>query len=289
MPINPLVVDLSHYDKVTDLQAARRFGIAGVIAKATQGVSVTDGTYAAIRAKAKAAGMLWGAYHFLEHGNLDQQIKHFLDVARPDDQTLLALDHEPYGAKTPHLDEAQYFLETVRAKVGRKPIIYSGNLIKEQLGGRVDRFFGSHRLWLAQYGSKAVTQRSWSALWLHQYTGDGLGPTPHNVPGITIPGGKGIDINSYDGDEAKLRAEWVTDAPGHVSTIDVPAHGVLWLQQSLNKIGGIAALKEDGDIGPRTIAAIRQFQRGAGLKVDGIAGPLTTATIELKLAQTTTA
>lgn len=282
MSINPVVVDLSHWDKVTDLQAARRFGILGVIAKATQGTSVTDGTYAAIRAKAKAAGQVFGAYHFFEHGNVDQQIKHFLDVARPDDQTLLALDHEPYGAKTPKLDEARYFLETVAAKIGRKPILYSGNLIKEQLGSTVDLFFGGHRLWLAQYGSRPVTQRSWANPWIWQFTGDGNGPAPHNVPGISIDGG-GIDINSFDGDEAKLRAEWISDGPAAVPTTEQPHHGVLWVQQSLNKLGVHPPLVADGDIGPLTIAAVRTFQKSAGLKVDGVAGPLTLAAIEVAL------
>jgi GH25 family lysozyme M1 (1,4-beta-N-acetylmuramidase) len=287
--VNPLVVDVSHYDKITDLQAARRFGIAGIIAKATQGTSFVDGTYPAIRRKAAAAGMLFGAYHFLERGHVEEQVAHFLAVAKPDDETLLALDHEPYGAKTPTLEDARHFCELIAAKVGRKPVIYSGNLIKEQLAGHVDNFFSGHRLWLAQYGSKPVTQRSWAAPWLHQYTGDGVGPEPHNIPGISIPGGRGIDINSFDGDEVKLRVEWLSDPALPISTIDQPAHGVLWLQQSLNALGASPRVKEDGDIGPKTIAAVREFQRKAGLKVDGVAGPLTTASIEARLLKTSTA
>lgn len=288
MTINPMVVDVSHYDVVTDLPAARAFGIVGIIAKASQGTSMTDSTYAATRRKAAAAGMLFGGYHFLERGRVAEQVAHFLAVAKPDDETLLALDHEPYGAKTPTLEEARQFCAAIAGKVGRKPIIYSGNLIKEQLAGHVDNFFSAHRLWLAQYGSKPVTQRSWAQPWLHQYTGDGSGPAPHNVPGIAIPGGRGIDINSFDGDAAKLRAEWMSDADDAVSTIDQPAHGVLWLQQSLNALGIEPRLVEDGDIGPKTIAGVREYQRTAGLKVDGVAGPLTTKSIETRLSKTPT-
>jgi uncharacterized protein (TIGR02594 family) len=37
--------------------------------------------------------------------------------------------------------------------------------------------------------------------------------------------------------------------------------------------------REDGDAGPRTIAALQAFQRSAGLVPDGIAGPLTEAAL----------
>jgi len=48
----------------------------------------------------------------------------------------------------------------VADKLGRKPVLYSGHLIKEKLGNKTDAFFGSHRLWLAQYGPDPVVQKS---------------------------------------------------------------------------------------------------------------------------------
>jgi hypothetical protein len=60
-------------------------------------------------------------------------------------------------------------------------------------------------LWLAQYGPRPVTPRNWPSAWLWQFTGDGLGPKPHSLPGIV---GFGIDINSYEGDAMKLAADW---------------------------------------------------------------------------------
>jgi hypothetical protein len=50
-----------------------------------------------------------------------------------------------------------------------------------------------------------VTPRNWPSAWLWQFTGDGLGPKPHSIPGIVD---SGIDINSYEGDAVKLAAEW---------------------------------------------------------------------------------
>jgi GH25 family lysozyme M1 (1,4-beta-N-acetylmuramidase) len=63
-PMPPLnaVIDISHYNRDPVFTAARQ-GV-GVIHKATQGADGVDPTYAANRAQAQAAGLMWGAYHF---------------------------------------------------------------------------------------------------------------------------------------------------------------------------------------------------------------------------------
>jgi len=63
---NPLnaIVDISHHNGNIDLQLAKADGIIGVIHKATQGTTGVDPMYQTNRAKAAAAGLLWGAYHF---------------------------------------------------------------------------------------------------------------------------------------------------------------------------------------------------------------------------------
>jgi len=200
--INPLVVDLSHYDDVADFDAVKAAGIAGIIHKATEGVSFADKLYANRRGPALDAGLLWGAYHFLRPGPIAAQVDFFLKVAAPDDTTLLALDHEDQRVA---LIDAKEFPLRVEDAVGRKPVLYSGSVIKEQLGSRIDGYLAAHRLWLAQYGPRPVTPRNWPIPWLWQFTGDGLGPKPHSVPGIV---GSGIDINSYEGDAVQLAAEW---------------------------------------------------------------------------------
>jgi GH25 family lysozyme M1 (1,4-beta-N-acetylmuramidase) len=169
---------------VQDFARAKAFGILGVIHKASEGTGFTDKLYEARRKLATGLGMKWGAYHFF-HGNEPvAEADHFLNVAEPDADTLVALDWED----VPHLgapgaEKARAFLERIEDGLGRKAVIYSGNVAKEEIQG-VDAYFGAHRLWLCQYGPAWRVQPSWQRPWLWQNNGDDYGPGPHSIPGI---------------------------------------------------------------------------------------------------------
>jgi lysozyme len=207
MKIVPKVVDIYHGDRVTDFKSAYTFGIRGVIHKATEGAAIVDPAYAQRRKMAAAAGLLWGAYHFIRPANIKHQAMRFMDEARPDAQTLMALDHEDLDVS---LGAARQFIETAESELGRKLVLYSGFLIKEQIvKATADdiAFFAGRRLWLCQYtapGEPPSWPKSWSKPWLWQYTGDGAGPTPHAVPGLQDK----MDINAFDGGDDELAEEW---------------------------------------------------------------------------------
>ncbi|HVT27649.1 MAG TPA: glycoside hydrolase family 25 protein [Lacipirellulaceae bacterium] len=210
----PLVLDLSHHDEVEDWGKVYASGIRGVIHKATQGGSFVDGDYAKRKAAAKAAGLLFGAYHFADASDVTKQVEHFLSVAGTEPDTLLALDYEPNRTNTMSLAQAKQFLQLVYDKTGQRPIIYSGNLLKEQLK-KADPFFSSHRLWLAQYGPKARLPNGFSSYWLWQYSGDGVNGSGI-IPGIKT---KGVDCNVFGGSD--LAAEWC-HVPAKPAPIPVP-------------------------------------------------------------------
>lgn len=217
--INPLVVDLSHWDPAHDYAAVKRDGIVGVIYKATEGAGYTDSTYVGQQHAAKAAGLKWGAYHFATADSVQSQINNFMRYACPDPDELFCLDWEDYGDNTMSLDAVKEWIVAVEGALGRpgQCVIYSGNTAKEALGDRVDPFLGARRLWLCQYGSTPKWQRSWDTYWLWQYTDGQVGPTPHSINGIG-----NCDINSYDFESERLIAEWATGAAGPADVTPPP-------------------------------------------------------------------
>jgi GH25 family lysozyme M1 (1,4-beta-N-acetylmuramidase) len=208
--INLRVVDLYHGDRVSSFRKAADFGIWGVIHKATTGATGKDGKYHSRRKPALAAGMLWGAYHWGTDAHVGKQVDNFLKTSQPDDQTLVALDYEVTAGAQMSLDQAREFMTLVAQRLGRKPILYSGHLIKEELGNMTDAFFGSHRLWLAQYSPNPKVQKSWKTYWLWQYADKRTGLEPNEVPGIPGDSKGNLDCDSYSGSRDRLKAEWAS-------------------------------------------------------------------------------
>jgi lysozyme len=91
----PLVVDIYHGDGVVSFDQAFGAGLRGVIHKATTGASGRDDAYTARRGLATRAGLLWGAFHWGTAAPAGDQVDNFLSWAKPDKDTLLALDYEP--------------------------------------------------------------------------------------------------------------------------------------------------------------------------------------------------
>ena len=207
VPLNA-VVDLSHHNIDPDFALARDTdGIAGIIHKATQGLSYTDPTFANRRAKALDADLLWGAYHFGTGSDGVQQAERFLLAVQPTDETLLALDFEanPQGPSMT-LEEARAFVTHVHDATGRWPGLYSGHYLKQLLGTATDPVLANCWFWLSQYGPTAVVPANWPTWTMWQYTDGGAGPEPHSVAGI----GR-CDRDTFNGSAASLRRLWLAD------------------------------------------------------------------------------
>jgi lysozyme len=210
MKFNPVIADISYHDTVKDWGAIVKFGILGVINKATDGPRSVDPTYTTRRQLCAQHGLLYGAYHVLRHGDPSTQADHFLRVVQPDDKVLLALDYD--DPKVP-LAAAKQWLQYVFEKTGRRPVLYSGSLIKQQLGQTHDPFLAHHRLWLSHYNATPRWPPNWANPWIIQFTDDGIGPGPHNVPGI-VTNRKGIGISHYPGSADQLTTEWALGLEG---------------------------------------------------------------------------
>ncbi len=224
--IQPRVLDLSHHNTVTDLNATSQGGVWGVIHKATQGVGFRDSKYPARRAMANDAGLLWGAYHFGDNGDVLTQVSSFLAYAQPDSNTLLCLDYEdhPNGpSKTMQPSQMVQFLRAVESRTGRKATLYSGNRIKETIASlsAADRaYVTSHKLWLCEYGPQPKLPKGYTRSFLWQFTDGHDGPEPHGFPGIQ----DGADLSAYNGTRDQLTAEWGA-APAAIACGPIPVRG----------------------------------------------------------------
>jgi GH25 family lysozyme M1 (1,4-beta-N-acetylmuramidase) len=198
------VVDLSHYNGDVDLEVAKQDGILAVIHKATQGFVFADPLYAVNRAKARAAGLFWGAYHFGTGGDGVAQAEHFLQTAKGEARDLLVLDLE-YDTQGPSmtLEEARAFVRHLHFATGRWPGLHAGYYLKELIGAQADPVLGQCWFWLAQYGPTAVVPPAWQTWTLWQYTDGAVGPEPHQVQGI----GR-CDRDRFHGDAGALRTFW---------------------------------------------------------------------------------
>ena len=163
-----------------------------------------DPLYEANRSKARAAGLLWGAYHFGTGGDGIVQAEHFLATAQCEAQDLLVLDleHDLQGPSMT-LEEARAFVTHLRQVTSRWPGLYAGHYLKELLGTHSDPILGQCWFWLAQYGPTAVVPPAWRTWTLWQYTDGAVGPEPHQVDGI----GR-CDRDRFHGDETALRRFW---------------------------------------------------------------------------------
>lgn len=195
--LNKAVIDLSHWDTVTDLGAAKRDGVVGVIHKATESIDYHDPTYDNHHSAALAAGLLWGAYHFLRPGNMLVQARYFVEYTGIHTDMIYAADHEDSAVS---INDLKIFLKEVERLTSKIPILYSGHVIKEQIHDP-DPDLSHYPLWLAQYtsGTPSWPQQTWPQWWLWQYTETG------RVAGIS----GNCDINKYDGTADQLRIDWL--------------------------------------------------------------------------------
>ena len=203
-----VVVDLSHHNTVSDFNTIKSAGIAGILHKATQGLSYTDPTYKSRKDQALAAGLMWGAYHFGTADDGTSQANYFLSVVNPGPNDLLVLDFEqnysngqPVASMT--IAQAEQFVTRVQSVTGRYPGFYSGSYIKQLLGSGTNATLQNCWFWLAQYGSNAVVPANWPTWTMWQYTDGSAGPDPHSVAGVG-----NCDRDQFNGPIENLRKLW---------------------------------------------------------------------------------
>lgn len=198
------VIDISHHEEPIDLIKVAASGIVAIIAKATEGTSWIDRAYANFKRAAIPHEFLWGSYHFGTGADVKAQVNHYLATTKPNEQELACLDFEknPTGTSM-SLKQAREFVRLAQERLGRFPVLYGGEWLKEQLNGTADDLLSQCPLWISQYGPKPVLPPGWTKYALWQYTDGETGPEPRKVDGIGP-----CDRSQYGGSIAQLRKVW---------------------------------------------------------------------------------
>ena len=167
------VIDLSHHNTVNSGESVWNTGIIGVIHKATEGSDYVDPTLFNRAKRALELGFCWSTYHFLRPGSMEQQMKFYISTIDPKIGERVCLDHEDSGVSISDLESAVRWILQLRSDL--QITIYSGHLIKEQLGDGKNQFLATETsLWIAQYSDKPDWPKgTWPNYSLWQWTDQG--------------------------------------------------------------------------------------------------------------------
>lgn len=204
----PVCIDISHHQGYPDFDEVRAAGVLGMIHKVSEGTSFIDSARAENCANAKKAGIAVATYHWLSPGsNPSQQMEFYLSLLDPVRGERVVIDYEQDGCTLTQLHDAVGALLDYGQDL--QITVYSGHLLKEQLGDDCDDFLREHTdLWLAEYQSDSTLDDiSWPSAtydeWkLHQYSETG------EVPGIND---SYVDLDRYNG-EAVQFLKWINPA-----------------------------------------------------------------------------
>jgi GH25 family lysozyme M1 (1,4-beta-N-acetylmuramidase) len=201
-----LVIDPFYGNSIDWEKLATEKRVVAVIHKATIGTTKLDPGYTKRKEEALKRGYLWGSYHWGVAGNPEKQADFYIDTVKPGADELMALDLEDAQSKTlMNVDEAIIFVERVKARTGRYPVLYtnhsSAKLISTQYR---DSVFGKMPLWYARFKAKVTDFPAgvWPSYTLWQFSSELLAQLP--VPG-TRPD---MDINVFNGTAEQLKAAW---------------------------------------------------------------------------------
>jgi lysozyme len=213
-------LDISHYQDVHSFNDVRATGVVGIIQKATEGTSYYDPTYADRMSKALDAGLKWSAYHFLRHGSVANQMDWFCAKSKFPKGSRACIDYEQQDVT---LDDLQQAIdELIENDPSLQIAIYSGHLLKEQVGAKKYPWLEPHSLWLAQYttGKPTWPTQIWPTWSLWQFSDKG------SVTGISAP----VDVNTFNGSKEQCAAWFgpasalvpiVPEAPASVPTVSI--------------------------------------------------------------------
>jgi len=204
-------IDVSNHQPDVDWEKVKAAGHSFAFAKVSEGLNSPDRVFGKGRWKAmRDAGLVRGTYHFArpqKGRDPKAEVREFLGLVDKaggfeDGDLLPVLDIEAFGAAgklTPKqtVEWARGFVEEMHARIGKRPIIYTGSFWRDAMGNPPDDLRCA--LWLAAYVEKPqqFVPKAWAqesfTIWQHTDKGKSAGVAGN------------VDLNRLPGGEAALR------------------------------------------------------------------------------------
>ncbi len=244
-------------------------GLDFAFVKVTEGLTYTNPKWVAQRDHAKAAGLVWGAYHYphMENSVRSEADRFIAEVAwQPGD--LVVLDWEGYddaNKHVPHSVQANYKDEWLRYVKSRLPGHQVGLYANLDYWRNVDTsgFYGDF-LWIATADRKAGDPGIQADWVFHQYAAAGVDKDFSKLDAAELREWAGVTAGSYQVSLDRVIEAARTDpgaeqghqtAPGDVLTVEraLQAEGLLGSQYA-----------GDGSFGTLTLDAYSRYQQRIG-------------------------
>ncbi|ADM68954.1 Lysozyme M1 [Paenibacillus polymyxa E681] len=237
-------IDVSRYQGTIDWKRVRADGKSFAFIKASQGQRYVDPTFITNAKGIKAAGLLLGAYHFVDATSVNAakaEARHFAEVLDQvggvkalDLPAVMDYENNPGGLSSAAIHEiALAFVTEFERVSGRKPMVYTGNAFAAHFKAPLD----SYKLWIARYSTRVPGDTTaWKNWGFWQYSDSG------RVDGIQGP----VDLNVYAGTEAELRQAFAGEEGDEPMTAEEKAAFKALQQQ-------VAALENSKDVLKQTL------------------------------------
>lgn len=226
------LVDVSnHQGPNVDWPRIKREGFSGAICKASQGNYFRDKHFGRNLRESEKAGLISGAYHFLEHGDIQGQLDLFMDqLGGKVEGRLIAVDVELSGwGNDPNIHDTWNFIHALYDQIGPHGILcysgrwyWSGHLGNPDIGSLVQD--KGVRLWCSRYvnGSDYASNlyQNVPAKWWDGEDGGGFGgasPTILQFTDRAAVAGQRMDANAFPKTIAELKALTTTKDSAPVS------------------------------------------------------------------------
>lgn len=216
-------VDISHHQGSFDLGRTAREGFDFAIMKATEGNSFVDKQFASNLAKARNAGLIYAAYHYVRaNSSAASQVRHIASVVPPSCPVILDVEHGGGNiALTRDLNQR------LNAAGYRTPLLYLPKWYWEQIGR--PNMSGLPPLWFSRYPANRAGTASavWArnAGWLNSlwggYGGLGVEILQYSDQGV-VAGHSPVDLNAYRGTRSQLAALFGSGSGGAAPTPTTP-------------------------------------------------------------------